>query len=124
MKTLRILPAVLVLGALLAADSVFAQFVRFSRCRAAYPCMIPFDVQYRPDPLLAAQYGQIGNTALSARVELQFPLKLEIDRPLDQKAVDAAVRKSVEVHAPSQKTPATAPPAIEAPKPKPPSEER
>jgi hypothetical protein len=123
-KTLRTLPAVLVLGALLAAGSATAQFVSFSRCRAAYPCLIPFAVQYHPDPLLAAQYGQVGNTALSARVELQFPLKLEIDRPLDQKAVDAAMRKSVEVHAPSQKTLATEPPAIEAPKPKPPSEER
>jgi hypothetical protein len=85
------------LGGILAAGSVRAQFVSLSRCHAAYPCAIPFGLQYHPDPLVAGQYGQPGQTAVSGRIELKFPLKVEIDKPIDQKALDAELRKSLEV---------------------------
>jgi len=88
-------------------------------------------VQYRPDPLIAGQYGQPGNTAVSGRVELKIPLKVEIDRPIDQRAIDEAVRKTIEVHGARGQAPASAPPAptavppaTESSKPKTPSAER
>ena len=97
MKWNRALPALVFLGFLL-APSAKAQFVHLSRCHAAYPCLIPFGLQYSPDPLIAGPYAQPSTTAVSARVELKQPLKVEIDKPIDQKAIDEAVRKTIEIH--------------------------
>jgi hypothetical protein len=54
--------------------------------------------QYNPDPLIAGTYAQPSTTGVSARVELKSPLKVEIDKPIDQKAIDEAVRKTIEIH--------------------------
>ena len=112
MKWKRALPALVVLG-FLAAPSTKAQFVHLSRCHAAYPCLIPFGLQYSPDPLIAGPYAQPSKTGVSARVELKLPLKVEIDKPIDQKAIDEAVRKTIEIHG---KKPSTVP----SPEPSPP----
>ena len=113
MKARRIVRGSLFVAGFLTAGAMSAQFVSLSRCQAAYPCAFPFGLQYRPDPLLAGQFGRVGNTAVSARIPLQAPLTPELDkRPqLDLGAVDAAVRKSVEMlHPPpgarNKKTPA------------------
>jgi len=117
MKRNWALPALVLLG-FLAAPSAKAQFVHLSRCHAAYPCLIPFGLQYNPDPLIAGPYAQPSTTGVSARVELKFPLKIEIDKPIDQKAIDEAVRKSIEFHD-SGKTPPGAPPSSLSTPPKP-----
>lgn len=116
MKSLRLVPGLVLLG-FLAAGSAQAQFVRMARCHAAYPCLVPFSIQYSPDPLIAGPYAQPGYTAISGRFELKAPLKVEIDRPIDQKAIDEAVRKTIEIRPPGKK-PAAPPPAVESPNPK------
>jgi hypothetical protein len=100
MKAGPIIRGSLFVTGFLTAGAMSAQFVSLSRCQAAYPCAFPFGLQYRPDPLLAGQFGRVvGNTAVSVRIPLQAPLTPELDkRPqLDLGAVDAAVRKSVEM---------------------------
>ena len=84
---------------LFAAVGMSAQFVSLSRCQAAVPCSIPFLVQYRPDPLIAAQYGRVPDSAVSVRLPLETPLMPELDKPgqQDAAAVDAAVRKSLKL---------------------------
>jgi hypothetical protein len=125
MKTRRLAGFLCVLG-LFTAGPAAAQFVTLSRCQAALPCAIPFGVRYRPDPLITAQYGRVGSTAVSAGVRLETPLKPEIDKrtEMDLDAVDAAVRKSLQTHPPP--APATSPkkprqerPAAEPPGPEP-----
>jgi len=113
MKWNRTLLLVVVLG-LLATPSAKAQFVHLSRCHAAYPCLIPFGLQYNPDPLIAGPYAQPSTTGVSARVELKFPLRIEIDKPVDQKAIDEAVRKSIEFHE-NGKPPGAPPPSLSTP---------
>jgi hypothetical protein len=114
-KSNRLLPGLFLLG-FLATSFSEAQFVRFSRCHAAYPCLMPFGIQYNPDPLIAGQYGQPNTTAISGHIELKFPMKVEIDKPIDQKAIDEAVRKTLEFQ-PAEKKPAATPPAEVAPAP-------
>ena len=116
MKLNRLLPVLFLLG-FLAASVSEAQFVRFSRCHAAYPCMIPFGLQYNPDPLIAGQYGQPNTTAISGHVDLKFPLKVEIDKPIDQRVIDEAVRKTLEIHGAEKKPEPSVPPAAPAPEP-------
>ena len=58
---------------------------------------IPFGLQYSPDPLIAGPYADVPNTAVSGRIELATPLRFEVDRPIDQKAVDEAIRKTLEI---------------------------
>jgi hypothetical protein len=101
MKTHRIAGILLVVNLLVAASAA-AQFVTLSRCQAALPCAVPFGLRYRPDPLIAGQYGRIGVTAISAGVRLETPLKPELDKrtEVDLDAVDAAVRKSLQLHPP------------------------
>jgi hypothetical protein len=65
--------------ALLAASPAAAQWVRLQRCAGAIPCSIPFGVVYRPDPLIAQQYGQVSPTAVSAHVLLQKNPTVELD---------------------------------------------
>ena len=113
MRAPRTLTGVFFLAGVLAAGHARAQFVSLSRCHSAYPCLIPFGVQYRPDPQLAGLYGQPGHTPVSGRIELRGPLKVEMDRPLDQKAIDAELRKSVDVRRPGTDAPAAAAPSLE-----------
>jgi hypothetical protein len=113
MRIRRTLAFAIVLVGLSVAGTAKAQFVALSQCHSAYPCSIPFGLQYHPDPLIAAQYGQPSHTPLSARIELKFPLRLEVDRPLDQKALDEAMRKGIEVARPGPSAPEDAAPAIE-----------
>jgi hypothetical protein len=85
--------------AFLTAAAAAAQFVPLSRCHAAYPCAIPFEIQYRPDPLIAGQYGGPGSTAVSLRAPLTSTFAPQIDaRQVDQAAVDAAVRSFLRTH--------------------------
>jgi hypothetical protein len=102
MKTRPVFRGLLFVIGFLAAAAVSAQFVSLSRCQAAYPCAIPFGVQYRPDPLLAGQYGRVPDSAISVRLPLKAPLVPVLDtrEELDLSAVDAAVRKSLELHPP------------------------
>ena len=102
MKTWGLLRGTLAGVGFLAAAALPAQFVSLSRCRAAFPCAIPFGMQYRPDPLIAAHYGRVPDSAISVRLPLETPLTPALDkrpRP-DLGAVDAAVRKSLELHPP------------------------
>jgi hypothetical protein len=101
MKTQILRGALIAIGVLIAA-AMSAQFVSLSRCQAAYPCAFPFGLQYRPDPLIAGQYGRMPDTAISVRLPLRTPLFPQLDkRPQpDLGAVDAAVRKSLEMHPP------------------------
>ncbi len=82
-----------------------AQFVPLSRCRSAYPCAFPFGLQYRPDALLAGQYGGTGNTGLAASVALRRPLRLEVVRhtPPDTQAIDDAVKRFLATHPPGKR---------------------
>lgn len=93
--------ALIAIGVLIAA-AMSAQFVSLSRCQAAYPCAIPFGLQYRPDPLIAGQFGRVPDSAISVRLPLKAPLIPLLDtRPQsDLGAVDAAVRKSLELYPP------------------------
>jgi hypothetical protein len=61
-------------AAFAAASGAQAQFVQLTRCQAAYPCNVPFGLQYKPDPLIAAQYANVPTTAFSGRIDLQWPL--------------------------------------------------
>ena len=90
---------------LLASSAAQAQFVPLSRCRAAYPCAVPFGVQYRPDSLIAGQYGGAGNTAMVARIGLRPPFTPQIETRVspDDKAIDDAVRKFLATHPPGQR---------------------
>ena len=99
---MQILRGALIAIGLLSAAAMSAQFVSLSRCQAAYPCAFPFGLQYRPDALLAGQYGRVPNTAISIRQPLKTPLIPELDKRTqpDLGAVDAAVRKSLELHPP------------------------
>jgi hypothetical protein len=101
MKTQILRSALIAIGVLIPA-AMSAQFVSLSRCQGAYPCAFPFGLQYRPDPLIAGQYGRMPDTAVSVRLPLQAPLFPQLDkRPQpDLGAVDAAVRKSLEMHPP------------------------
>jgi hypothetical protein len=120
MKVNRTLPLLVFLG-MLAAPAVKGQFVHLSRCHAAYPCLIPFGLQYSPDPLIAGPYAQPFTTAVSGRIELKTPLKVEIDKPIDQKAIDEAVRKTIEIHDSAKNPPGVPPTSLAAPpKPTPP----
>jgi hypothetical protein len=99
MKTHLVVRASLFVIGLFAAGALSAQFVSLSRCQAAIPCAIPFAVQYRPDPLLAGQYGRVPDSAISVRLPLETPLMPELDKLTQQDlaAVDAAVRKSLKL---------------------------
>lgn len=113
MKTQVLRSALIAIGVLIAA-AMSAQFVSLSRCQAAYPCAFPFGLQYRPDPLIAGQYGRVPDSAISVRLPLKAPLIPLLDtRPQsDLGAVDAAVRKSLEMH-PPPRAGKTKPPARE-----------
>jgi hypothetical protein len=104
---------ILFLFGLLVAGPATAQFVTLARCRAALPCSIPFGLRYRPpDPFIVGQFGNLGQTAVSAGFHVETPLKPELDRRpvesqggrMDIQAVDAAVKESLRLHPPKTAT--------------------
>ncbi len=81
-----------------------AQWVRLQRCENALPCSVPFSVRYAPDPLLAAQYGKVSPTALSARVALEAKPTVQINRPAPSTDfAEEAARRFVLSHPPPAK---------------------
>ena len=113
--------ALLAVSCLLAADAARAQFVPMAHCGAAFPCSIPYGVQYRPDPLVMGPYAAPANSAISFRTTLDARPTITIDiRPRDNTPVDAAVRTFLQQY-PAGSKPAAAPPADgEKTEPKPP----
>jgi hypothetical protein len=88
----------------LGAAVLQAQFVPLARCRSAYPCAFPFGLQYRPDALIAGQYGHMGNTGMAATISLKRPLRIEIDTHVpDTRAIDDAVRQFLATHPPGKR---------------------
>ncbi len=82
MKIRRFQRGLLALTVLLGAAPVRAQFVLFSRCQTAYPCNQPFNLQYRPDPLLAGPWSNGSPaSAVSGHIELKVPPSIELDKP-------------------------------------------
>jgi hypothetical protein len=110
--------ALLALGALLAAASSPAQFVSLSRCRTALPCSLPWGIRYNPDPILGAQYGNLGTdgSALSIRLDpkLTQPPKFDLAPVLDSQ--DFA-RVAAEVFVLRHPAPAVSPPPAPTAKP-------
>ncbi|HMF08050.1 MAG TPA: hypothetical protein VKJ00_02870, partial [Thermoanaerobaculia bacterium] len=82
MRTHRFVKAALFLAAgLLVSVAAQAQFVPLSRCHGAFPCSIPFSVEYRPDPMIAGQYG---NTVTHVPIVVTAPLKLPVHPELQR----------------------------------------
>jgi len=95
----------LFVSCLLAADAALAQFVPMAHCAAAFPCSIPYGVQYRPDPLLMGPYAAPANSAISFRTTLDARPTITIDiRPRDNTPVDAAVRTFLQQYPATRKT--------------------
>jgi hypothetical protein len=115
--------ALLVVSCLLAADVALAQFVPKTHCGAAFPCSIPYGVQYNPDPLVLGPYAAPANSAISFRTTLDARPTITIDiRPRDNTPIDAAVRTFLQQYPATPKPPA--PPAdAEKTDPKPPPPE-
>lgn len=111
----RILLAAAVLAA---APAARAQFVQLTRCQAAYPCSVPFGLRYKPDPLLAAAYGNVPNTVFSGRIDpgrlLQTPV-VDLSKAVENQdfARDAA-RVFVLRHPAPKATPAAPPDPADA----------
>lgn len=117
--------ALLVVSCLLAADAAVAQFVPMTSCRAAFPCSIPYGVQYNPDPLVMGPYAAPANSAISFRTTLDARPTITIDiRPRDNTPIDAAVRTFLQQYPTTNKPVTAAPrdPEKAEPKPTPPPE--
>ena len=85
----------LALTVLLAAAPARAQFVLFSRCQTAYPCNQPFNLEYRPDSLLAGPWSKSSPaSAVSGHIELKWKPSIELDKPKTP-AMDDPVNNSV-----------------------------
>ena len=92
-----ILPTLLLAAGLFSASPARAQFVPFTRCHGAYPCNVPFVIQYKPDPLIAGPYPSAPSSgAVSAHVQLKSSPEVVLDKPeplpLSEDPVDASVR--------------------------------
>ena len=112
--------ALLVVSCLLTADAALAQFVPMARCGAAFPCSIPYGVQYAPDPLLMGPFAAPANSAISFRTTLDARPTITIDiRPRDNTPIDAAVRTFLQQY-PATKKPVPADAEKTDPKPPPP----
>ena len=132
MAVRRGIPGLLIAGGLFAASAASAQFVPFTRCHGAYPCNVPFVIQYRPDPLIAGPYPSApSSSAVSAHVNLKSSPEVVLDKPaplpLSEDPVEASVRAFLKRHpgfkpsvvkADEGKPEAKSPPAPEPPKPK------
>ena len=100
----------------LAAHAASAQFVPMARCGAAFPCSIPFGLQYRPDPLIVGPYGAPGIGFFSFGVSLDPKPTIRIDvRRGNDSPVDAAVRTFLEEHPAEKKKTADKKPTPEPP---------
>ncbi len=123
-------PRILAAAGLFAASAARAQFVPFTRCHGAYPCNVPFVIQYKPDPLIAGPYPSApSSSAVSAHVELKKNPEVVLDKPatelpLSDDPVEASVRaflkrnpgfKPKDPKAPVGKAEAKAPPAAPEP---------
>lgn len=98
--------ALVTFGAPFLAAEADAQFVGLRHCRSAIPCSVPFAVRYRPDPLIAAQYGEV-TSAVSAHVALEKEAAPKVDRrptPDSEKAVEASVKLFLQKHPSLEKT--------------------
>ena len=74
-------------AALAAASQARAQFVQLTRCQAAMPCAIPFGIRYKPDPLLAAAWGNMPHTVISMRADPARPFEtpaIDLSKALDR----------------------------------------
>ncbi|HKD11690.1 MAG TPA: hypothetical protein VKE50_06420 [Thermoanaerobaculia bacterium] len=82
MRTHRFAKALLLLAAgFLVSVGAQAQFVPLSRCHGAFPCSIPFAVDYRPDPMIAGQYGNtVSHVPLVVSVPMKLPIRPELQR--------------------------------------------
>jgi len=115
--------ALLVVSCLLAADAAMAQFVPMSHCGAAFPCSIPYGVQYRPDPLVLGPYAAPANSAFSFGATLDPRPMITIDiRPRDNTPVDAAVRTFLQQYPTTKKPSPFSDAEKNDPKPPPPPE--
>ncbi|MGH9364561.1 MAG: hypothetical protein ACRD1B_04765 [Thermoanaerobaculia bacterium] len=114
---------VLLVAALLcAALPARGQFVQLSRCRAALPCALPFGIRYNPDPLIAAQYGRVSTTAVSARLEPGWPIQtpvIDLSRVIESQDFAREAARLFVLRYPAPKT-TPAPPAAPAGAPEPP----
>jgi hypothetical protein len=84
---------------LLVCASARAQFIPLSRCQSAIPCSIPFAVTYRPDPLIAGQYGNsASHTPLVVTMPLKTPLLPRLETahpPFLESALEDAIHRSL-----------------------------
>jgi hypothetical protein len=112
MRTRRLVLAAGLMALLGSVSPAHAQWMRLQRCSGALPCAIPFAVRYAPDPLIAAQYGQMSPDTFSGRIVFEPHIHIEIDQPkISIEPADfaaRAVRKFVLAHpAPPPKPPET-----------------
>jgi hypothetical protein len=133
MRTHRFAKVLLLLtGGLLISVGVQAQFVPLSRCHGAFPCAIPFAVEYRPDPMIAGQYG---NTVTHVPLVVSVPMKVPVLPGLETSAttplgaaLDDAIHRSLQSGRPlsgegrpgTAGTAPAAPPPSDVEKPQPP----
>ena len=101
MGTYRFAKILLLLTAgFLVSAGAQAQFVPLSRCHGAFPCSIPFSVEYRPDPMIAGQYGNtVSHVPIVVSVPLKVPFRPEVQRsvatPLGA-ALEDAIHRSLQ----------------------------
>jgi hypothetical protein len=91
-----------------------AQWVRLQRCGSALPCAIPFGVRYKPDLLIASQYGYVSPNGISGRVSFWPELSVQLDEPHVSLELgdfsEQAARKFVLAHPPPAAPPSPPPP--------------
>jgi hypothetical protein len=94
------LAAIAAFAVLVSAATVSAQFMQMARCHQAYPCALPFGLQYRPDPLLAGPYTNAPSSAVSGHIELKAKPKVVLDErpPLSDDFAESAARAFVKRH--------------------------
>jgi len=100
------------LASLLCACPLSAQWVRLQRCAGALPCSVPFGIRYAPDPLLAAHYGRMSETAVAVRVTVEKKPEVALETPpLSKDPSEEAARRFLIAHPPPGKRdrPAKAP---------------
>ncbi len=95
------LAAIAASAVLVSAATASAQFMQMARCHQAYPCALPFGLQYRPDPLIAGPYTNAPGSAVSGHIELKAKPKFELDKrplPLSDDFAESAARAFVKRH--------------------------
>jgi hypothetical protein len=106
----RCLGVLLFAGGLLAAAPLRAQFIPFTRCHGAYPCNVPYEIQYKPDPLIAGPYPAAAPaSAVSAHMNLSADPNLTLDKPAPLPISDDPVEASVKAFLKKHPGPKAAP---------------